>query len=147
MHQYINFKLFHEISAGGIVFKKVNGRIRFAVIERNALKDWTLPKGHQRGKETLQQTARREVFEETGFHCAILDYLDSFTYQNKNDERKIVLIKTVHWFLMKYLNGYKRKQNKEIKRVKWLTMADALKIISYHNDQRMLKKAASLIDK
>lgn len=81
MNKYLSYSLFHLISAGGVVFKKVKGKIRFAIIERHACKDWTLPKGHQRDKETLQQTARREVFEETGFYCAILDYLGSFTYK------------------------------------------------------------------
>jgi len=147
MNKYLSYSLFHLISAGGVVFKKVKGKIRFAIIERHACKDWTLPKGHQRDKETLQQTARREVFEEAGFYCAILDYLGSFTYKTKDDENKIVLTKTVHWFLMKYLSGRKRKQNEEIKRVKWLTMADALKILFYHDDQRILKKAARAIDK
>lgn len=45
--------LFHEISAGGIVVRQDKNQHAIAVIRRNDMNDWTLPKGHQEPGESL----------------------------------------------------------------------------------------------
>jgi len=56
----LKFKIFHEISAGGVVIKQVKGTFKVLMIHRNQMNDWTLPKGHQRKNESLQETAKRK---------------------------------------------------------------------------------------
>ncbi len=145
MKKYFSYRIFHEISAGGVVFKKVKNKIYFVGIERATLKDRTLPKGHQRVNETLEKTALRETKEETGYKTIILDYIGNFTYKLKDARQKIILFRTVHWFLMKYTGGRKRKKNKEVKKVRWLSLQNILKFLSYKNDQNIVKEALKKI--
>ena len=95
-------KLRQEVSAGGIVIfgnailllKKYNG-------------DWVLPKGRVEYNEDIEETATREVFEESGVKASIEMYLGKiqYTFRNTRIEGDIVN-KTVHWFLMKAKNMY-----------------------------------------
>ena len=58
MHNYLEVN-----AAGGLV---TNGKGEFLLIRRSGL--WDLPKGHQDPGESLEDTAVREVEEETGLH-------------------------------------------------------------------------------
>ena len=89
-----------ETSAGGVVMvgnailllKKYNG-------------DWVLPKGRMKEGEELQDTALREVFEETSVKGEIVKYIGNVTYPlHSRNEQKEKMEKTVHWYLMKARN-------------------------------------------
>ena len=88
-----------------------NGIASVVAIDRVAVKDTSLPKGHQEPGESLQQTAIREVLEETGFRAKPVEYLGEFTYEVKNDANKKITMVTVHWFLMLIESGKPRKVN------------------------------------
>ncbi len=86
----------HIVSAGGVVFlgnsilllKKING-------------DWVLPKGKVEENETTDQTALREVREETGIKAAIIGKLGETQYRFKNCwSNNQVIEKTVVWYMM-----------------------------------------------
>ncbi|MCL4437557.1 NUDIX hydrolase [Patescibacteria group bacterium] len=137
--------MFQEVSAGGVVVRLVKGRPYFVAVERAAMKDVSLPKGHQDSGESLQQTAVREVMEETGFMATPLDYIGEFTYTIKNDQKKLIIIRTVHWFLMRYNKGRAIKANEEVKKVRWLSFGAGLKFLSYANDRGIVKESAKKI--
>ena len=134
----------HEISAGGVVFKFENNDYKIAVIKRNKMNDWTLPKGHQEDDESLQETAIREVFEETLIKANITEYIGSFSYSVEEDNK---IFRTVHWFLMKYDNSSTKKSDNEIKFVKWLSINKDFSFMTYKNDLRIIKKAIKIISK
>lgn len=141
MKNIVDYQIFHEISAGGVLIKRKNSELFFAIIERKAMEDCTLPKGHQEANENLQQTAVREVLEETGFKSAPVDYLGKFTYSVKNDDKKIKTIRTVHWFLMVHRSGKKIAPNSEVKKVKWTPIKTNYDFMTYQNDKMIVGRA------
>lgn len=83
-------------SSGGVVFlgKKV-------LLLRKINGDWVLPKGKIEEGETPDQTAVREVFEETGIHAEIVEFLGETAYQFKNMwSNHEVIDKNVFWYVM-----------------------------------------------
>ena len=63
-----------EYSCGAVVFTRTNGNVLFVIVQEQA-GAYSFPKGHMEGDETEMETARREVFEETGLHP---DFLPGF---------------------------------------------------------------------
>ena len=59
----INYKIYEEVAAGGVVIKKNKSGIFFAIVYRNQMNDVVIPKGHQKKGEDLLKTALREVKE------------------------------------------------------------------------------------
>lgn len=144
-----NFKIFHEISAGGVVINKEQQVVKVLIIHRNQMNDLTLPKGHQERGESLQETAIREVKEETGILAVPQKYLGKFTYKVVDKKRNIIYFRTVHWFLMTCQNKkLKKKQDKEILQVFWRPFnKKTLQSLTYQNDRNILKKAQKIIVK
>ena len=87
-------------SAGGIVIRYESGVPQFVAGRRRRESDgtWTLPKGTPEAGETTEQTALREVAEETGLTVRILAPFDSIAYTFV--QRGTRIHKTVHYFLM-----------------------------------------------
>lgn len=86
----------HVTSSGGVVFlgKKV-------LLLRKINGDWVLPKGKIEAGETPDQTAVREVFEETGIHAEVVAFLGETAYQFKNMwSNHEVIDKNVFWYVM-----------------------------------------------
>ena len=93
-------------SAGGVVLRHsergaelVLGRRRHD--GRHTI--WSLPKGTPDGDETPEETAMREVREETGLRVRILDTIGDIHYRFVRDGRRID--KTVHYYLMEAIGG------------------------------------------
>ncbi|MDP1171465.1 NUDIX hydrolase, partial [Klebsiella pneumoniae] len=64
---------------------------------------WSLPKGHIEQGETAEQTAMREVEEETGIQGTVLAPLGSIDYWFVTEGRRVH--KTVHHYLLRFLGG------------------------------------------
>ena len=142
-----NFKIFHEISAGGVVINKERKIVKALIIHRNQMDDWTLPKGHQKQGESLQETAVREVKEETSILASPQEYLGKFTYRVVDKKKSIIYLRTVHWFLMTCQDKkLKKKQDKEIAQAVWMSLNETtLQSLTYQNDKNILKKARKLL--
>lgn len=121
-------------AAGGLVFKKTSkGKLKVLVAHRPAYDDWSLPKGKADKGETPEQTAVREVLEETGFHCRIVAPIGTTRYRISRG------VKEVNWFAMRPLPdspGF--EVNKEIDDVKWLSRKKARQILDYDNDRNLV---------
>jgi 8-oxo-dGTP pyrophosphatase MutT (NUDIX family) len=137
----------HRISSGGVVFRPAGAGYEVALI-RVARADgdaWALPKGWVEKGEDLEQTAVREVREETGLDAKVLRKLGEITYEfySKTDHGRIV--KTVHLFLMEYLGGSTANHDDEVEEVRWFPIEDALGALTHKNEREMLEKAMGLI--
>ena len=124
-------KLPNVVAGGGKVYND-NGEILF--IYRND--KWDLPKGKAEKKESIEDTAIREVEEETGIkNLEIIDKLPT-TYHiyKRNGKHKL---KITHWYKMKSdFNGKLYPQlNEGITKVEWLKEEEAYKALenSYAN--------------
>ena len=144
-----NFKIFHEISAGGVLVKKERQTVKVLIIHRNQMNDWTLPKGHQKQGESLQETAVREVREETGIFALPQKYIGKFIYKVVDKKRQIIYFRTVHWFLMIcQFKKIRKKKDKEILQVVWKSFDKKIfRFLTYQNDKNILKKVEKLLVK
>jgi ADP-ribose pyrophosphatase YjhB (NUDIX family) len=124
-------KLPTVVAGGGKVYNE-KGEILF--IYRN--NKWDLPKGKTEPEESIEETALREVEEETGVGGLSITKQLQTTYHifKRNDRYKI---KVTYWFEMKTIYGGKLlpQENEGITKVKWLTEKKVIKAMenSYAN--------------
>lgn len=86
-----------EVSAGGVVVKKINGFVHVLLI-KDRHGDWMLPKGHIEKGETSQEAAKREIAEETcQTHLKLMTALHSMNYSFIRGD--VLIDKTIHFFL------------------------------------------------
>lgn len=144
----INKKI--SLCGGGVVFRKLNGVIYFLLQEHKKL-GWVLPKGHCEQNETPEQAAIREVFEETGFSFLnTKGKIGQMSYEVKDEEKEQTEIKTIYYYLFEMTPEVKikdqdRTENEKIKlgKIKWFTTKEAIKVVSFDDTRKILRKALS----
>jgi 8-oxo-dGTP pyrophosphatase MutT (NUDIX family) len=133
-------------SAGGIVIRHESGRVWLVVGSRRRDRDgwtWTLPKGTPIPGETREETACREVTEETGLEVRITAPLDSIEYWFVQSGQRIH--KTVHYFLMEPIGGDLAGHDHEFEQVRWVTFAEASKMLTFETERALVAHAAELV--
>ncbi len=131
-------------SAGGIVVRYESGLPWFVVGSRRRERDgrtWTLPKGTPNQGETREQTALREVQEETGLIVRITGELDSIEYWFVQSGTRIH--KTVHYFLMEPVGGELADHDHEFDEVRWITFDSAATMLTFETERALVAKAAA----
>ena len=107
---------------------------------------WTFPKGHIEKGESAAQAALREVLEETGWKCEIPSkferVFEKVGYFFMNGKNKIK--KEVHWYLMTPIEKTGQRDPREIRRVKWVPLPAARKLVQYPSDKKLLEKLSRL---
>ncbi|SFS86418.1 NUDIX hydrolase [Paenibacillus sp. BC26] len=135
-----------EISAGGVVFRKVGGELQVQLIQDRYGKI-SLPKGKMEPGETIEQTALREIVEETGMEGVIVSPIDQIKYKY-NHESKGLVDKEVHYYLVEAVGGKLQAQVEEIRGVEWFEPLEAWrrqKQSGYNNNDRILAGALRLL--
>ncbi|WP_026894598.1 NUDIX hydrolase [Clostridiisalibacter paucivorans] len=130
-----------EISAGGVV---VFGNAILLLKKYNG--DWVLPKGKVEQGEKLNETAIREVFEESNVKGKILKYLGyiRYSFTNSRCEKTEIVNKTVHWFLMVTRNMNCTPQRQEgFVDARFVHMDRAIKVARYEDERSIIMKAIS----
>lgn len=138
----------HQVSAGGVVFKKLKTSTKICLIARRSMKKliWCLPKGHVEPDETLEETALREVREETGFLGSVCSSLGRIAYQFFDFPSKKRIFKQVHFFLIEYKSGEMADHDDEVEMVRWFSVGEALTKIKYPSESDILKKGIKKIE-
>lgn len=127
----------YERSCGAIVYRIINGSPRFLLIKNKRSTHWGFPKGHMEHGETPEETATREVLEETGVHITILpDFVckSEYTIQGRIE-------KSVSIFLASTEDTQTVIQEEEIEDYIWLRYNDALNTLRFNNDRSILMSA------
>jgi 8-oxo-dGTP pyrophosphatase MutT (NUDIX family) len=141
----------HETSAGGLVIDGIDGPKETQVaaligrIDRRGRMLWSLPKGHIELGETAEQTAIREVAEETGIQGSVLAALGSIDYWFVTEGRRVH--KTVHHYLMRFLGGELCDEDVEVSEVAWVPLKELPARLAYADERRLAEVAGELIDK
>ncbi len=133
-------------SAGGIVVRHDEGRPWLVVGSRRRERDgrtWTLPKGTPEAGETTEETALREVNEETGLEVRITGPLDSIEYTFVQSGTRIH--KTVHYFMMEATGGELAGHDHEFDEVRWIPFADAATMLTFETERTLVARAAQLV--
>jgi 8-oxo-dGTP pyrophosphatase MutT (NUDIX family) len=134
-------------SAGGVVVRQQSGRASFVVGSRRRERDgrtWSLPKGTPKPGETREETALREVTEETGLEVRITGQLDSIEYSFVQSGQRIH--KTVHYFLMEPTGGDLANHDHEFEQVRWITFAEAPSILTFETERMLVARAGGMIE-
>ena len=114
-------------------------------IDRRGRMLWSLPKGHIELGETAEQTAIREVAEETGIQGSVLAALGSIDYWFVTEGRRVH--KTVHHYLMRFLGGELSDEDVEVSEVAWVPLQELPSRLAYADERRLAEVAGELIDK
>jgi len=136
-----------EVSAGGVVYSKRGDDLLLLLIEDRHGK-MTLAKGKQEPGETLEETALREVAEETGVLGKIVQPIETVYYTYLHPTLNEVVHKEVHYFLIEAISKEITVQLEEINAVQWLPAHDAWiaqQKKGYANNHNVLKKAFSYL--
>ena len=134
-----------HVSSGGVVYGLVNGDIKTVLCGLGDPPRWSLPKGTPEAGETLEETALREVREETGLEVAIEAPLGSINYWFLSPSKGANCNKTVHFYLMAHKGGSTDLHDPEFDEVRWFSSEEALNRVSYANEAKLLEKALAMI--
>ena len=132
-------------SAGGIVIRFVDGAPQLVVGKRKRSRDgetWTLPKGTPNPPETTEETALREVREESGLDVRIVQRFDSIEYWFVQGRTRIH--KTVHYFLMVPIGGDLERHDHEFDEVRWIGFSEAPRMLTFETERALVARAAAI---
>ena len=155
------------VSAGGVVYQYVEERLQTVLcghwvnggagrsgaegqgVDRPVSQDnirWSLAKGTPDQGETLEETALREVREETGLEVKLESAIGSINYWFADRGGDARYHKTVHFYLMVPVGGHPDHHDPEFDVVQWFPFDEALKALAYPNEVGVLRQAAQLIN-
>lgn len=132
-------------SAGGLLVRKKGNRAQVCLVSKKGGRVWAFPKGRVNPGEVLEETAVREVLEETGHKASVLDKLDVIEYYFFLKENNTFYHKTVTFFLMKLEEEDVQPRDEEADSVGWYDAGVAKKKLSYLNEKKILGKAEGLL--
>jgi 8-oxo-dGTP diphosphatase len=121
-------------AAGGVVVRRDAGEPELLVVHRPRYDDWTLPKGKAEPGESDEETARREVEEETSLVCEPRDEVAATEYEDAHGRPK-----RVRYFLMTLADGDEAAPKNEVDEVRWVTRDDAIELLSYERDRAIVR--------
>lgn len=134
-----------EVSAGGIVFRRLAEQGPRFLLIRDSYDNWGFPKGHLEDGESPAEAALRETAEETGLERLVLQgpirVIDwHFRFRGRQ------IHKYCHFFLFESLGGEACPQVEEgITACRWCTLPEALEVLSYDNARGVLKRAGEMV--
>jgi 8-oxo-dGTP pyrophosphatase MutT (NUDIX family) len=137
-----------QVSAGGVVFRRVFQRVEVAVIRPRGAQRWQLPKGLVDPGETPEQTGRREVREEAGIDADVVAPIETIEYWyvgTDRDGERVRFHKTVHFFVLAFCTGDVADHDHEVAEARWMPIDEAVEALAFKNEKAVVEKAARLI--
>lgn len=127
-----------KVAAGGLLERQMEGGVRLAVVLRTRYGDWVLPKGKPDGKESIEETALREVREETGCDARIVGPGYEIEYLVNRAP------KLVTFFRMEYVAQGFPIDPSEIREVVWLSPSRVMERLSYETERAVVRRAYAI---
>jgi 8-oxo-dGTP pyrophosphatase MutT (NUDIX family) len=122
--------------AGGVVTCVKDGEPMFLLVRASRPPhDWVLPKGHIEAGEAPEQTAQREVLEETGVDAEVVAVIGDVSIHDRTLELR------VRFFLMR---SRATKTALEDREIRWCSSADAERMLVFENAREVLRRAAGI---
>lgn len=134
-----------EVSAGGVVFRR--GRPLEVIVaeqidRQTGERTLRLPKGKLEAGETLEAAALREVAEEAGVRARVVELLDEVHYRYVHHRRGVSVTKRVHFFLMEHEAGVPAPADREMERVFWCPIDEAVSRLTHGAEADVVRRAA-----
>ncbi|MBQ9674252.1 MAG: NUDIX domain-containing protein [Ruminococcus sp.] len=132
----------YEKSCGALIFYRNKQGARVLLVKNHNGRYWSFPKGHMELNETEQETAVREIKEETNLDVQIIDgFREVSDYCPFGNIKKRVV-----FFLAQAFTDDVTDQPEEIADHIWVDIQQARKYCTYENDLRVIDKAELLIN-
>lgn len=128
-------------AAGGIVWREKHGETQVLLVHRPRYDDWSFPKGKADPGEAPEETALREVEEETGLVCDLAGFAGEVRYVDGKGRPKVVR----YWHMDPDRSPHTTHDfvpNDEVDRLRWCSPRDAAKLLTYDHDRKLLRKVA-----
>jgi 8-oxo-dGTP pyrophosphatase MutT (NUDIX family) len=134
-----------ELSYGGVVVRGdvASGTAELATIVPRGKRALALPKGGPDPDEPPEQTAVREVREETGLTVTVRASLGDVTYWYRRSGRRVR--KTVRFFLCDFVEGSTDDHDHEVTEARWIPLLQAEESLTYPGEREMVKRAIGLL--
>jgi 8-oxo-dGTP pyrophosphatase MutT (NUDIX family) len=131
-------------SCGGILLRDANGTTEICLGRRQRTlgktgTTWTLPKGTPNDGESVDETALREVAEETGLEVRIVAPVGAIEYFFTQSGERIH--KTVHYFLMEATGGSLDAHDHEFDEVRWMPIDEARRLMTFETERQIVEEA------
>lgn len=138
----------HQFSAGGVAHRIEDGRIEVVLIKTASEGRWQLPKGIIDPGETSDTAALREVREEAGITCEIIEPLDVIEYWfvGAFDGPRKRYHKKVHFFLMKFIDGDVANHDHEVVEARWVPISDAETMLAFETEKGLIGMAKTRLE-
>jgi 8-oxo-dGTP pyrophosphatase MutT (NUDIX family) len=133
-----------ERSAGGVVVR--GDEVIVIVPTRRGAQGQrvlALPKGHVDPGETPDQTALREVREETGVDARLVEKLGDVRYFYQRGGKRI--FKRVTFYLLAFRSGSLDDHDDEVEEARWMPLPEAVEALSYEGEREMAERALSAV--
>lgn len=131
--------MIHAVSCGGVVIFRGKILVLYKHFH-NKYEGWVLPKGTVESGEDYEQTALREVLEESGAKARIMSYIDKSSYTFTVPEDTVS--KEVHWYLMMTDSYFSRPQKEEyFTDSGFYKYHEAYHLLKFQNEKQILEKA------
>jgi 8-oxo-dGTP pyrophosphatase MutT (NUDIX family) len=128
-------------SFGGVAYRRApGGQLEVIVVGRKDPGIYGLPKGTPNAGESMEETALREVREETGVEVVIESKIDVIEYWFVRAAIDTRFHKFVHFYLMQPTGGDTSLHDHEHDFVQWLPVEEAKALLTYQNEIRILEK-------
>lgn len=138
-----------QVSSGGVIYRdSPDGGVEVALIAytgRGGGRVWCLPKGGVEPNESLEETARREVSEETGLSGEVEAKLGAIQYWYYGRQERVRYHKSVHFFLLRFREGRLEDHDLEAEDVRWFRIGEAVDALTYENERAILLRASAAI--
>jgi len=138
-----------EISAGGVVYRRTRNGIAICLIATRDRSRWQLPKGKQEAGESLEETAVREVLEETGIRSRVgprLEKIDLW-FTSREDGHVVRHHKLVYFYLLAYTGGTTRNHDHEVDDARWFGAEEAVARLTFPSERRVATQALDILAK
>jgi 8-oxo-dGTP diphosphatase len=139
----------HQVSAGGVVYRRHAGKLQVALISVGEESRWQLPKGLIDSQEVPEAAAIREVREETGVEAELLEFIDKieYWYYSNQKGRRVRFHKKVYFYLMRYLSGDVKNHDQEVNEAAWFEVEQVVDRLAFDSEKDVVRKAVESIQK
>lgn len=137
-----------QVSAGGAAFRETDGKLEVALVLMIPEMRWQLPKGIIDPGETPEQAALREVREEAGIECELIEPIETIEYWfvDSRSGTPIRIHKFVHFYLMRYVSGDVADHDHEVAEARWFPVDEAISTLAFDSEKSVVILARNALD-
>ena len=134
------------VSSGGVIVWHDGNQYKLCLVKRRNKKTWVLPRGRVEPGESLEQTAVREVKEETGAIGEVVRKLGVVRYSFVSSDGTL-MNRIVHFYLMRFVKQSRFVPNPETEAYRWVTFEEALNLLTYESEKDIVRKAQLILNR